>query len=157
VAWPDLLGVLRDCAGEVGEVCGGNRRHDQEASLKLSGAIRLGAMLKPQGFGDRSADADGITSCALGAAYDAAGIMDAHRVWDDLAVLFPILERFVGDVKCPVCDDLGEHDSAIPHLNDDHKWTREQIADWVETIEAQYEQHAKDELAARVEAGGVPI
>jgi predicted nucleic-acid-binding protein len=25
------------------------------------------------------------------------------------------------------------------HLNDKHKWTREQIAEWVETIEAQQE------------------
>ena len=23
----------------------------------------------------------------------------------------------------------------IPHLNDEHKWTREQIADWVESYE----------------------
>jgi hypothetical protein len=39
--------------------------------------------------------------------------------------------------RCPVlgCWGSGSLGGAIQHLNDDHDWTREQIADWVESIE----------------------
>jgi hypothetical protein len=38
---------------------------------------------------------------------------------------------------CPACGDLTAFGPFITilHLNDHHKWTREQIADWVQTIE----------------------
>lgn len=107
--------------------------------MKLSEAIRLGAMLKPQGHG--LLHVNGRT-CALGAAYDAVGHLDEHSYgWRGLERDFPILLSLL-KAPCPIptCQSPfwrdGQRETwAIPHLNDYHRWTREQIADWVETIE----------------------
>jgi hypothetical protein len=40
--------------------------------------------------------------------------------------------------------------NTVTHLNDDHRWTREQIADWVATIE-----QAED--VALTPHGGAPV
>ena len=48
-------------------------------------------------------------------------------------------------------DHMRRTQSLITHLNDDHKWTREAIADWVEGIEREQEQ-----AAAIVDAATVP-
>lgn len=105
--------------------------------MKLSEAIRLGAMLKPQGFGMLF---DGEGTCANGAALDACGLL-AEIGTHILKNRFPIVE--VQAERCFVCEKymaklafsttLG---GLVAHLNDDHKWTRERIADWVESQEA---------------------
>jgi hypothetical protein len=113
----------------------------------LSEAIRLGAMLKPQGF---DGYANKNTSCALAAAADACGIepfvhpVDGQHIINYSAIMakFPVLKTAT---KCPVSDGrlCGEShvtQSTIWHLNDTHRWTREQIADWVETLEQQQAQ-----------------
>lgn len=98
--------------------------------MKLSEAIRLGSLLKPQAFGDMWV---GVGSCAFGAAYDAAGITitttEASDIW-------PWLDA---PMKCPVCGALEELVTFVisAHLNDTHRWTREEIADWVATVEPQ--------------------
>lgn len=112
--------------------------------MRLSEAMRLGAMLHPQCFG---ALTDFRGTCALGAAVAAANCpvvgraagTESTRSGDrsDLAVQVP---NEWGAVLAAVCDcpDCGSSRSGhrlIAHLNDDHRWTREQIADWVETIE----------------------
>jgi hypothetical protein len=100
--------------------------------MKLSEAIRLGAMLNPQAFGNFT---DGVGTCAIGAAHLAVGLpmredVDFPREWD-------VVLEFEGG--CPECgltvfdttDDLN-----IPaHLNDTHRWTRERIADWADCVE----------------------
>lgn len=99
--------------------------------MKLSEAIRLGSMLHPQGFEElRSYQYDdlgaviGMKTCALGAA-QAAGY------WlDDICIT---------RLQCPACATVEWLDNLIPHLNDDHRWTREAIADWVETLELRKE------------------
>lgn len=97
--------------------------------MRLSEAIRLGAMLKPQGFDDYRTD-DGRT-CAVGAAQEAMGGAAAFVAWQQL-------EHTVGG-HCPLCGltktEDGVRINVVPHLNDCHRWTREQIADWVETVE----------------------
>lgn len=56
----------------------------------------------------------------------------------DLQWLLPELRTHV---FCPAfvrsdCEPLGESIiDMIMHLNDDHRWTREQIADWLETLD----------------------
>lgn len=108
--------------------------------MKLSEAIRLGSMIRPQGFGRYWPD--GKTSCALGAAFEAGGLRDhieqAYNS-DVTGLLPPIWATFLdGPQQCPRCSWANEKIptlSVITHLNDDHKWTREQIADWVATIE----------------------
>lgn len=45
-------------------------------------------------------------------------------------------------VDCPVCDK-SPHRELLPdiiiHINDEHHWTREQIADWLETLDIDLE------------------
>lgn len=100
-------------------------------TLKLSEAIRLGAMLKPQAYGRFY---NGYGTCALGAALDASGQLplcnrDFHaRVKRTFGASFWLRARIIW-------------------RNDVNRWSREQIADWVETIENQHagreEQSAK--------------
>lgn len=104
--------------------------------MKLSEAIRLGAMLKPQGFGDDATERHATESCALGAAYDAASV--EPRAWHALLRAFPLAD-VISARHCPECQMWFW--SVIPHLNDDHRWTREQTADWVETVERAQEAH----------------
>ncbi len=104
--------------------------------MRLSEAIRLGAMLRPQGFGDLWTSA-GLRSCALGAALDAAGLHE-HEHAKSQALLaiaaFPILDAAA---TCPSCarPALVNVGAVVVHLNDYHHWTREAIADWVARIE----------------------
>lgn len=125
--------------------------------MKLSEAIRLGAMLRPQGRGDFFVRevADGkilaaTTSCALGAAYEAIHgrtTLHSSRVRERLQEAWPLLDAPQTTHPCPLCatvprffmvptDTLAD---TITHLNDCHCWTREQIAVWVETFETETE------------------
>jgi hypothetical protein len=97
--------------------------------MQLHEAIRLGAMMKPQGFGLGSGNPRAAATCALGAAYEAARVTGS---WRSLLLVFPQLKH-IEQLACPTCDTT--QDGLIAHLNDDHRWTREQIADWVEQIE----------------------
>ena len=102
--------------------------------MKLSEAIRLGAMMRPQAFHHLLT---GGGSCAVGAALEANGIpYDESYVIQlphdlDVAWCAILLERHA----CPV-DNRAESvrvGDLIVHLNDDHRWTREQIAEWLST------------------------
>jgi hypothetical protein len=102
--------------------------------MTLSEAIRLGSMLGPQIRGRYYGP--NHSSCAIGAALLAIG-KDAET---SPAPYFPQLHIVA---VCPSCNLLpkrfpNSHFSLwaiIAHLNDAHRWTRQQIADWVETIE----------------------
>lgn len=95
--------------------------------MKLSEAIRLGAMLRPQVFGDYFISGG---SCAVGAAAEACGIAESgtqrFRVFEHSHV--SVFAR-----SCPVCGFPPSN--VVVHLNDWHRWTRERIADWVATVE----------------------
>lgn len=103
----------------------------------LSQAIRLGATFRPQGFG---ALFDDDKSCAIGAAGEALGFTKGeHFSTDDIKDRFPMTGAL--DSFCPMCsqDDLMILRSIprnaiglVIHLNDQHQWSREQIADWLE-------------------------
>lgn len=108
--------------------------------MKLSEAIRLGSMLGPQTFHQlHRANA----TCARGAALLAIGIKDwaendevAHTEWPILFEMRPELK------SCEICGKEYVAELlvfAITHLNDQHRWTRERIADWVEQIENEME------------------
>jgi hypothetical protein len=97
-------------------------------AVRLSEAIRLGAMLKPQGFWSLLT-ADGHT-CALGAALDAIGASPSHF---DEFLRWPVL---TSSVTHPVTGTWWVSAyGCIADLNDTHRWTREQIAGWVASIE----------------------
>lgn len=102
--------------------------------MRLSEAIRLGAMLKPQAFGDLWRDG-GRTSCALGAAYEALGFGPGSDVEDNEHVPRGIRDFLEEPSACPVCKRENRIGLTVTHLNDAHKWTRERIADWVATVE----------------------
>ncbi len=123
--------------------------------MKLSDAIREGAKLRPQGFGDffgvwgTLEKPETFTSCAVGAALEvsiplvaqllASGSVDGVLGFRGLEALetFPALKR--QGIGCPVPDCKDEYGTefgqillnVIAHLNDVHRWTREQIADWL--------------------------
>jgi hypothetical protein len=90
--------------------------------MKLSTAIRLGAMLHRQCFLVDRVQVDGVTiaTCALTAAFEAG--YAPHP--------FAMTVR-----SCPGCAYTRPLAWVIVHLNDDHRWTREQIAAWVATVE----------------------
>lgn len=128
--------------------------------MKLSEAIRAGAKIRPQGYGALYSTAlrwFGLLgtekrSCALGAAFEAgecevregvsrggggfrgggtpAGMPIRVQHWPDEwdYVMYSVVE-------CPQCEKSEQVTRLIPHLNDDHKWTREEIALFVERLE----------------------
>ncbi len=115
-----------------------DEKRPQHCEKELAQFIRSGAVRRPdQAFGDyyrgRSA------SCALGAAYEGMyrlpALMNGNRPTKDLEWFFDCLEGSVR--KCPGGDGCRKTLSLaaiMVHLNDDHKWSREDIAGWIETL-----------------------
>lgn len=107
-----------------------------EKAMRLSEAIRLGAVLRPQAFGSFLNVSDGST-CAAGAAMEAIGeLKDGNISEADIKKYFPATGWLVAD---PYPEDAGEPAEplidVIFHMNDGWRWTREKIADWVERLE----------------------
>lgn len=97
--------------------------------MRLSEAIRLGAMLMPQAFGAMHMEQHGVrSSCAIGAATDALGLSTATGgIYKEFPYLTVILEQ-----RCHLCHFTALYPlEMVSHLNDYHRWTRERIADWV--------------------------
>lgn len=122
--------------------------------MKLSEAIRLGAMMGPPTH-DRWTGKDG-SSCVVGAALLSAGIVErpilSKGFREVFLARFPIVEHLP---PCPQCgeDNIARHGGSNPihwglqHLFHEHRWSREDIADFVETIEREQEPATEPELA----------
>lgn len=103
----------------------------RDEATDLAQAIMRGVTRRPvQSFGEYFGDDGG--SDALGAAYDGIfrlprGVSGYHpRVWR----LFDFLESAAR--RCPAgCHKFLPIAALMVHLNDDHEWSREQIADWL--------------------------
>ena len=128
--------------------------------MKLSEAILLNGVSKPQGFGS-----DSITSldapCVLGGALQCVGKQIVTQ--DDSAKNYGLVRHqwpwVWQSATCPVigCRGLtGSYDfvEALWHLNDIHQWTRSRISEWVSQFEpsespveceALMTRHAEDE------------
>jgi hypothetical protein len=102
-------------------------------AMKLSEAIRLGAMMKPKYVSWMHSE-DMTATCALGAALDACGALHSFVSADDCYERWPHLQA-VSKLPCGCTLAVKNTVEAITHLNDGCGWTREQIADWVATIE----------------------
>lgn len=104
--------------------------------MQLSDAIRLGAMLKPQGF---EALLDDGRTCALGAAIEAVGgVIREGQTYPGRAIYrrWPLLKTLILN-PCPGYNRRRVQVAAvISAMNDTEHWTRQQIADWVETLES---------------------
>jgi hypothetical protein len=100
----------------------------------LSSAIRAGSALGPQAF-DRWFGKNGAT-CALGAARVAEFGLE-HEGGIDLGAIWPYC--ITAYASCPDggCSEYGKVRifGLVVHLNDFHRWTRDQIADWLESEE----------------------
>lgn len=103
--------------------------------LKASEAIRLGCLTTTQAFGSLGGDG---TACVMGAMYIGLGVWDGGNDSGSIheAMLNSPSVRTIwlgiGDFPCPLnCDDTLHRGAA--HLNDVHRWTRERIADYMET------------------------
>jgi hypothetical protein len=116
--------------------------------MKLSEAIRIGAKKRPQCFTvlflhptDPSNKSGVIQSCALGAGLEGAGIINpeelqypCHPKWK--AEVFDGISGYKDRAwfRCPICFFRDDSLELTIHLNDAHEWSREAIADWLETI-----------------------
>jgi len=109
-------------------------------SLKLSEAIRLGAMLRPQAVGTCFTFSDAgelFSTCALAAGCEAAGWGHTGKeLFGFLDTHFPIVRECVPHPL--IHDNVFCLRAIIIQLNDKCGWSRERIADWVETVEAQH-------------------
>lgn len=140
--------------------------------MKFSEAIRKGAAMRPaQAFYvlfDRATNG----TCAIGAAADAIGLLDTTHYNRFLDGQKPPQDwRWIRDrvATCPACAADSrmwvEFDTiptiltvqpVIRHLNNEHRWTREQIADWVAVIEADEESLAAGAVDPSVSDSGTP-
>ena len=107
----------------------GPTRHDE---IELAEAILTGIKRRPtQSFGSYFGPNGG--SCALGAAYEGVYLLptDAHDAMPRrLDRFFDCLENT--SRRCPAgCKKQIPIGALIVHLNDDHEWTREQVAAWL--------------------------
>lgn len=124
------------------EIAFAERRHDRRGRFamatelqgeqkELADFIRAGSSRGPQCFGSYFDEKGG--SCALGAVYE--GVYHLPRdhgklIPDHLERLFRCLDEMTK--KCPQgCNKRLPLASMIVHLNDDHRMTREQIAEWL--------------------------
>ena len=89
-------------------------------------------MLSPQAFG-YFVDDEG-RRCALGAAMDAVGQLTDYSEWKWASRI----------VNCPACSGTLPAIFTISHLNDLHQWPRQQIGEWVSTIEPQDESSSEN-------------
>lgn len=136
-------------------------------TMKLSEAIRLGAMMKPQakGMGYGKNESGETTSCAIFAAVDAMGGFNSTLREGELVdgnarglnsdgkageACFRKPKEWCAVLDHPqTCPQCGEKEwrgiyVISIHLNDLHGWTRERISDWVEEQEAKLEQSAPE-------------
>lgn len=130
--------------------------------MKLSEAIRAGAKIRPQAYGSLYKTVwrwfrQEKQSCALGAAFEAGNCPTITRTVPKGTVSSPFRgdgvavkedtevgfirhpdewdEVYYHQTVCPQCEKSDTVVVLIPHLNDDHRWTREEIALWVERKE----------------------
>ena len=109
--------------------------------MKASEALILGSTMVPQGFGGHSI-MDGTKPCALGTIALVTGILafsNITNIYSNLRRGFPFLGV---EAACPACrygDKPTPYNNTVDeitwHLNDTHKWTRPQIAEWLKQYE----------------------
>lgn len=120
----------------------------------LAAAILRGAAYRPQAtngecFEHTTLSNPPFASCTLGAAFESIDgpylswqeVPDFYEVAEGLFDKFPCVAERAPQCPEPTCDgDKSFHmhwdardclQDVINHLNDEHKWSREAIADWI--------------------------
>jgi hypothetical protein len=98
----------------------------------LARAIALGVRRRPeQAFGHYFEGRR--ASCALGAVYDGLYWLSGDPGRVRVQELFELFDCLEGTIRrCPEgCRKRVNLASLIVHLNDDHHWSREQVASWL--------------------------
>lgn len=104
--------------------------------MKLSEAIREGAKLRPQGFGGFvTLDSNNVTcTCVIAAAFEALTgklpDINRDRIIETVAQKTGVPYRV--EIVHPVFNYQTNPYHAAYALNDNERWTREQIAAWLE-------------------------
>lgn len=114
--------------------------------MKLSEAIRAGAKLGPQVQDQLFGDDGG--SCALGAAIMGAGLARSRLVLEEYWSILDEVETNPSSKKQGFVRDI------ITILNDCCYWSREAIAEWVETIENKKEKKEVSDVGKTDVGGG---
>ena len=104
----------------------------QDDERQLAEAIITGTQRRPaQSFGSYFGPEGG--SCALGAAFEGIYLLPEHAEGthpERLDRFFHCIDYVAR--RCPAgCKKSVPLGALIVHLNDDHRWTREQIASWL--------------------------
>jgi hypothetical protein len=121
-------------------------------TMKLSDAIRLGAMATPK--------ADGVffdprkeATCAQGAALLAIGQLDRKSCRNHARMMSAWPWIVTTRATCPSCGKPGTVRSLIPHLNNEfgaasggHGWNRNRIAGWIATLEPKEDERSQETL-----------
>jgi hypothetical protein len=130
-------GVLRVALlGAIGHA-GNYWRNDM---LTLADAIRAGCTSTTQCSGDyvvtESINGETVfrSACALGAAAIGLGLQDITPMYLGLAFDGRFPELYAITLACPDCGYDSELWYVITHLNDEHAWTREAIADFIDGL-----------------------
>lgn len=106
----------------------------QKQYAYFSAAIREGSKLRPQAFGGGFPQQKSLnTACAIASGIEAifgSAALDEFSVGRRVYGLFAYMSL---PAKCPIdcCEQQGDLYRVTLALNDKHKWTREQIADWL--------------------------
>ncbi len=124
--------------------------------MRLSEAIRIGALIHPQAHGRTvalSAPGEIYATCAIGAACIGAGLKYEDIVYNQYLVYarFDLNKMVVS----PIDGREWPLDAVIMNLNDDHRWSRNAIADWIERevenkgVTCEQATHNENHLAVR--------
>lgn len=95
--------------------------------IKPSEALRLGRLTRPVRLTDGGFQLGDDAACALGAIHAGYGL-DYHDN-DDRMAWGRVLDRF--PTQCPMGCDVSVFLRGIAHLNDEHLWSDDQIADYL--------------------------
>jgi hypothetical protein len=128
------------------------------SKMRLVDAIILGSTNSKQAFGQFE-DLDG-SRCTLGAALAAVGrpcVGLPRKIVKEVEKEWPHVMQMIGNFNCPACPQqhalLG---SLIVHLNDQHFWSREKIAEYITQFEPD-QPEAKPMPAPDAEAEPEPV
>ena len=125
--------------------------------MRFAEAMRLGAALRPQAFGVLF---DSVGSCAMGAVMEAVGAMTPSRLLSmdpfrasmdghaSLQQKYPWI--YTTTVKHPITGIDFPFGHTVVDLNNYYRWNREQIADWVDTVDPTM--HSESEITLQEEA-----
>lgn len=111
--------------------------------MPLTDAIRLGSMIRPKCsfyfFFNGQSCAQGAALEATGTPYTEFEMMSGKCRDHHVTMIAQWPWTQTRRITCPVCGHEEVVKDVIAHLNNtgigDHDWSREQIADWLETID----------------------